>query len=218
MLVIDPQTAVLDAFAHPTLGAFAGVFCGGLITSIGPCVAPRYIAITALTGTQRRAVLPIGVFATGLLAAYVALGWISGALGFLVNASAVIYAILAVGLVVGGLWTLVGLRRRHAHSSTPPQSLGAALLLGMASAFVASPCCTPIVASVVAYSAIAGKPAFGATLLFFFALGHIAPLAAIAFLGGPLRATLVRFAHAQAPAIASGVLMLALGLLYGVLI
>jgi cytochrome c-type biogenesis protein len=216
--VIDPQTAVLEAFAHPTLGAFASIFCAGLITSIGPCVAPRYIAITALTGTERRAVLPIGVFATGLLVAYVSLGWVSGALGFLVNASAVIYAVLATGLIVGGLWTLAGRRRHHAHSSTPPQSLGAVLLLGMASAFVASPCCTPIVASVVSYSAIVGKPTFGAMLLFFFALGHIAPLAAVAFLGGPLRATLVRLAHAQAPAIASGVLMLALGLLYGVLV
>lgn len=216
--MIDPQTAVLDAFAHPTLGAFASVFCGGLITSIGPCIAPRYIAITALTGTERRTILPISVFATGLLSAYVSLGWISGALGFLVNASAVIYAILAVGLAIGGLWTLVGRARNHTHSSTPPQSLGAVLLLGMASAFVASPCCTPIVASVVSYSAIVGKPAFGAMLLFVFALGHIAPLAAVAFLGGPLRATLDRLAHAQAPAIASGVLMLALGLLYGVLI
>lgn len=216
--MIDPQTAVQDAFAHPTFGAFASVFCGGLITSIGPCIAPRYIAITALTGTERRTILPISVFAIGLLCAYVSLGWISGALGFLVKASAVIYAILAVGLVIGGLWTLVGLARNHAHSATPPQSLGAVLLLGMASAFVASPCCTPIVASVVSYSAIVGKPAFGATLLFVFALGHIAPLAAIAFLGGPLRATLDRLAHAQAPAIASGVLMLALGLLYGVLI
>ena len=216
--MIDPQTAVFDAFAHPTLGAFASVFCGGLITSIGPCVAPRYIAISALTGTERRAVLPIGVFATGLLGAYVSLGWISGALGFLANASTLIYAVLATGLIVGGLWTLVVVPCQHAHSSTPPRSLGAVLLLGMASAFVASPCCTPIVAAVVSTSAIVGKPTFGAMLLFFFALGHIAPLAAVAFLGGRLRATIVRFAHAQAPAIAGGVLMLALGLLYGGLV
>ncbi len=216
--MIDPQSAVLDAFAHPTLGAFASVFFGGLITSIGPCVAPRYIAIAALSGKERGAVVPAAVFATGILAAYVSLGWVSGALGFLAGASTLIYAVLASGLIVAGLWTLLRRRHHHEHASTAPRSLGAVLLLGAASAFVASPCCTPIVASVVSYAAIVGKPAFGATLLFFFALGHITPLAAVAFAGGPLRAMMVRVANAQAPAIASGVLMLALGLFYGVLV
>ena len=216
--MIDPQSAVLDTFAHPSLRSFASVFCGGLVTSVGPCIAPRYIAITAFTGTERRSLVPIGVFATGLLSAYVSLGWISGALGFLANASTLIYALLAVGLIVGGLCTLVRKHHDHVERGRAPQSLGTLLLFGMASAFVASPCCTPIVASVVSYSAIVGKPIFGAMLLFFFALGHIAPLAAVAFLGGPIRATMMRLAHAQAPTIASGVLMLALGLLYGALV
>ena len=211
----DPLAAIGEAFAHPTVSVFFSVFLGGLVTSIGPCIAPRYVAIAALAGSTPRSTLLVATFTLGLIATYVSFGWIAGALGTLWTISSAMYAVLAIGLIAGGLWTIVTPPRDHAHASSPPRSLGAALLLGIASAFVASPCCTPIVASVVSYSAIAGKPLFGALLLFSFACGHVAPLAAIGCVGRPLRTMLSRLANAQAPAIASGVLMLALGLLYG---
>lgn len=211
----DPLAAIGDAFAHPTIGVFFTVFLGGLITSIGPCIAPRYLAVAALTGSTSQSAALIATFTLGLIATYVSFGWIAGALGTLWTISSAVYAVLAIGLIAGGLWTIARRPHDHAHAATAPRSLGAALLLGIASAFVASPCCTPIVASVISYSAVAGKPTFGALLLFSFACGHVAPLAVVGLFGKPLRTILSRIASAQAPTLASGVLLLALGLLYG---
>ena len=215
--MIDPLAAIAAAFAHPTALTFFSVFLGGVLTSIGPCIAPRYIAIAAFTGTDRRSGLLVTAYAVGLIGTYVAFGWIAGSLGAIWNVSSTVYAALSVGLLAAGVWTIARPPHRHEEREGLPRSVGAVLLLGMASAFIASPCCTPIVATVISYSAIAGQPAFGAALLLSFALGHVAPLALIPLIARPLRRFVARLATAQGPAIVSGVLMLALGLFYGAL-
>lgn len=213
--MIDPGSALSAAFFHPSTTSFLLVFLAGMMTSIGPCIAPRYIAVAALsaTGTQSRPLLV--AFVTGLVATYVSFGWIAGALGALATFSSAIDAVLSAGLLAAGAWTLVRPGHLHGRASIAPRSWGAALLLGSASAFVASPCCTPIVASVISYSAISGNAVAGASLLLVFSLGHIAPLGALGVAGARARHAFARIASAQAPAIASGVLMIALGLLYG---
>lgn len=56
----------------------------------------------------------------------------------------------------------------------PP--LAVAFAAGLTFALAASPCSTPILAALLAYAATAEAPAAGASLLFTYSLGYIAPL------------------------------------------
>jgi cytochrome c-type biogenesis protein len=78
---------------------------------------------------------------------------------------------------------------------------------GAASALAASPCATPVLATLLAYSATSGDRATGAALLFAYALGYVAPLgAAAAGAGAARRALAARAAAGWVPA-ASGALL-----------
>lgn len=207
------------------------VFLAGTITSVGPCVAPRYVAIAAIVNGYRRPIVPTAAFIAGLVCAFVALGFGAGLLGSTAASSTIIYGSLALGLLCGGLVTLVRAAapqtraecctadRHHAPASSPRDSrtLGGVFLLGAASAFVVSPCCTPVVATIVATSAAIGKPGFGMILLVSFALGHALPLFFAGSIGSIVQRLMRGRVPAQASAIVAGTLMLALAAYYGIL-
>jgi len=221
--MIDPISATLSALTAHSPAAIILVFLAGLATSLGPCVAPRYLAVAAVAGTHRRPLVPISAFIGGLTAAFMAIGFTAGALGALWSISSTVYALMGLALVAGGTIMLVravpGPGSHHEHRETHPgaaavgpnRSLGGIFLLGAASALVISPCCTPVVAAIVATSTAIGQPVLGALLLLSYALGHSLPL----LLAATLRqltgyAARVRL-PVQASAIVSAVLMLALG-------
>jgi cytochrome c biogenesis protein CcdA len=228
--MIDPLSIALESPASHSASAFGLLFIAGASTSVGPCIAPRYIAVAAIAGTARRPGVAIFTFAAGLIGAYVALGFAAGFLGGLWSWSGPIDLALSAGLIAGGTIALVR-AKPHDHSDAhgghacaaprraddgAPRSLGAIFLLGALSAFVLSPCCTPIVAVIAGASTATGKPLEGALLLAAFACGHALPLA-FAGRAGALLARLVPRAATQAPAIVGAVLMLALGAYYGLL-
>jgi len=203
------------------------VFAAGMLTSFGPCVAPRYIAVTAIANASRRPVITIGAFVAGLVAAYVFLGFAAGLLGQLWSLSSLIDVALAASLVAGGIITLIRARpAAHATCShdginAKPLSDGSAggtFLIGAATALVISPCCTPIVAAIVATSSAIGKPALGAGLLALFALGHAVPLLFSGVFGSFVMRRFAVLTVSQAPSIVAGTLMLALGCYYAVLV
>jgi cytochrome c-type biogenesis protein len=100
-------------------------------------------------------------------------------------------------------------------SPTPP-SRPPARAAGLTFALAASPCSTPILATLLAYASTAGDPATGGALLFAYALGYVAPLLAAALFTGALKDILaVRQWSGWVPA-ASGALLLAGGT-YGLL-
>jgi cytochrome c biogenesis protein CcdA len=219
----DPVISALRLLEASPAAAFGSLFTAGLLTSVGPCVAPRYVAVASLTQGRRNPSVAIAAFVGGLTFAYVVLGFAAGALGTLRSASTTIDVLLAGALVGGGCIALVRARPLDAnHHRCEPRgtrerhSLGAAFLLGASSALVVSPCCTPVVGAVAATTTALGNPLMGAALLAAFALGHALPLIGV----GQLRALVERGvppAAAQAPAIVSAVLMIALGLYYGML-
>lgn len=220
--MIDPIAASFLAISSRSPAAVGLVFAAGLITSIGPCVAPRYLAVAAFANGSR-AWVPTLAFVTGLFGAFVALGWSAALLGSVWASSRTIDIVLAVALAGGGIVTLVRASAtadcddRCRSRTRTPRSLGGILLLGAASALVVSPCCTPVVLTVVAASTAIGQPLLGVVLLAAFTLGHAAPL----FLAGGMLSKLQRVlgarVPAQAPAIVAGTLLLALGAYYGVL-
>jgi cytochrome c-type biogenesis protein len=215
--VIDVLDTGLRAVAGRSPLAYPLVFVAGLATSLGPCAAPRYVAVAALANATGRPGRSVALFIAGLVGAYVCLGAAASALGAVRAWSTWIYAGLAVALALGGAMTL--LRDAHAHDEprTGASNAGGAFLLGASSALVVSPCCTPVVAAIAGLTIVSGRASDGVTLLASFGLGHAAPLLAAAFLSGRLSSVLRRAAATPAPAVVSGTLMLSLAAYFGVL-
>jgi cytochrome c biogenesis protein CcdA len=95
--------------------------------------------------------------------------------------------------------------------------MGGAMLLGASFALVVSPCCTPLVAGIVAYTSASGSAAYGSLLLVSFALGHALPIIPVAFGVNRAARLLQRHAVRQAASVVSATLMLALSAYYAVL-
>ncbi|CAI5513361.1 unnamed protein product [Closterium sp. Naga37s-1] len=85
------------------------------------------------------------------------------------------------------------------------------LLAGGAFAFVASPCATPVLASLLAYVASTGDAVLGGALLLVYTLGFVSPLMLAAAFTGALKRLLALRQHALWINPASGALLLATG-------
>jgi thiol:disulfide interchange protein DsbD len=218
--MIDPIAISVDAVAHGNIARLPLVVLAGAITSVGPCVAPRYIALAGVLSGPRRAAT-IGLFVAGMLLSYAALGFGAGVLQLLAGYAAAIYLALAIVLGGAGIATLIREPRcEHAcgEHAGHARRASAVFTLGAASALVVSPCCTPVVAAVIGLSAFDASPLSRALLLGAFALGHAAPLFFLGAGGSLITARLRRWSAGPAPAVISGTLMLALGLYYGLLV
>jgi cytochrome c biogenesis protein CcdA len=224
--MIDATAMSISAVTSHSSVAFASVFAAGILTSFGPCVAPRYLAVTAMANASSRPALTIAAFIAGLTGAYVVLGFAAGLLGSLWSISSVIDIVLAASLVLGGVVTLFRAREPQAtsacsHVHKEPHfggSVGGTALVGAATALVISPCCAPIIVAIVATSSAVGTPGTGAALLAAFALGHAVPLFFSGVAGSLVMRRFARLTVSQAPAIIAGTLMLALGCYYAVLV
>jgi thiol:disulfide interchange protein DsbD len=157
---------------------FAVMFAG-LITSIGPCIAPRYIAILGLCtgrplGTRARI---IGAFVLGTVLGYLTLANVAAVLARTVAFSQIIYVAMSATLIVCAIVTLLRADRHTCASlQNTSESLGGAFLLGLTSCFVISPCCSPVIAGFGVYGA--GQPLNPSILVVAFCAGHFAPLVA----------------------------------------
>lgn len=220
--MFDPISQSLAAVGARSAYAPVLVAVAGVVSSIGPCVAPRLIAVAGLSaGKSRvRALGLVSAFVAGLTAAYAAFGAVSSLLGRATQLSTYIYVIVAAVLAVGGIITLWRGQNDCAHAHQHPSkkgSIGGALLLGASFALVVSPCCTPLVLGILAYTSAAGSPAYGSGLLACFALGHALPIVAVAFGMNGMTAALQRYGIRQAAGVISATLMLGLAGYYAVL-
>ena len=217
--MIDPVSTVIAAIARGDAARIPLVMLAGAVTSFGPCVAPRYVAVAALLGKRRR-MLTIATFVGGILVAYAVLGFGAGMLSVLTGHASVLYLGLATILAVSGARTLLQTSdRAHCHEPArfQPRRLSGTFSLGAASALVVSPCCTPIVAAVLGMTAVDANPLSRVALLTAFALGHAAPLFAAGSVGTLFARRMQIWNASPAPAIVSGTLMLALAGYYGLL-
>jgi thiol:disulfide interchange protein DsbD len=162
------------------------VFAAGILTSFTPCVYPMipvtvtYIG-TAAQGSRRRALSLSVVYVLGLAIVYASLGvvvamlgktfgsftrnpWIYGGVGLL---------ILLFGVVMMGWITIPvpGFAGRMQSEGTRRGGLLGALLIGLASGFVAAPCTAPVLATLLVYVARTRDVVWGGFLLLIFALG-----------------------------------------------
>jgi cytochrome c biogenesis protein CcdA len=217
---MDLYAQSVGAISEHSLYAPVLVFAMGVLSSVGPCVAPRFMALAACVTGNKNAATTVAAFVGGLIAAYVLFGAAISLVADLQVFASSIYAVVALALVIGGMYTLWH-ARAAGHCDHPPVpgvlTWWRTALFGASFAFVVSPCCTPFIIAILVLTARMGSPALGMGLLAVFALGHCVPLLAYGIAGGRLNTLLARFRLDQAAAIASGTLMLALGAYYVVL-
>ncbi len=217
------ETSAVRLVAHGSPVAWVVVFAAGVVSSLGPCASPRLVALCALV-VRSRSPLAVGcTFVGSLVSAYAALGLAGTAVADLVRSASWIYGLIAIAALVGGVVSLAGVwvdHADHAHTLEVPHSndLSAAFLSGIGFALMVSPCCTPIVGAIIAYTTSRGDGAMGAGMLAAFGLGHAAPLVPI-IAGGRSTVRWIRScAWTDAVGVAAASCMIALGGYYALLV
>jgi cytochrome c-type biogenesis protein len=157
-------------------------FLGGVLTASNPCVlvmiplAMAYVGGYAESLSWRYSVFLSLVFAVGLSITFAALGLIAVFMGSLLGdvGSFWTYAVAGICLIMGlhllGVFNFeLPLPTRF---KTPKRGVLGAFLLGLLFGVVSTPCATPILSVLLVYIASKGNYAYGAFLLFAYALGH----------------------------------------------
>jgi cytochrome c biogenesis protein CcdA len=217
--VSDLISTLLRAVAMRSPTAFPLAYAAGIVTSAGPCLAPKIASVVGMSigETQRRRAAVGVAFACGLSCAYALIALSASAFVRLSAASMWVYLSLSAMLILQGVRAIV-CRTTHECSQTSPTganrpSFCQALIAGAAYAFVLSPCCTPIIAS-VAGIASSLAPMHAAGVAAAFGLGHATPVLAGSSLLGWAPHSL---AGREVLAVIGGGTMLALGCYYALL-
>lgn len=177
----------LNSLQTASVVAYVLVFLGGVLTSIGPCnvaMIPLLIGFVAgkkdISRTEGFAISL--AFTIGLAITFSALGVFAAVVGGLFGAGNIWYYAVAVICIVIGLHLLgvlqIPIPDLFARQRERIQRKGllGALLLGLVSGLVSSQCATPVLAAILTLVMAKGAVAYGATLLFVYALGRGVPI------------------------------------------
>ena len=181
--------------------AFAIAFAGGVATGFTPCTYPvlpvtvGYLGSRA-GGSRGRTILLSAAYVLGMATAYAALGMAAAMTGrvfgeatahplaYLVSGNVCIVLSLALFDVVR--FPTPAFLSHLAGAGSRSGGAGGAFLVGAVSGIVVGPCTAPVLGAVLLYVGSSGHPAFGATLLFTFALGMGLPVVALGAFAGLL--------------------------------
>ncbi len=201
-------------------------FSLGLLATASPCVLPLYPGFLAYLGgvgegrlsSRGRYLLGFLVFA-GVLTAMVLLGLVISLAAVSVGrALSAIIPLADTVLIVLGVLLLVGLNPFKALPQAPVPVLSNpylnAFVYGTLYGPLALPCSGPLVVSIFAFSLTAGEALGRLATFAWFGLGFGVPLLALSLLSGAAQRGITRlFArHTRAVNLASGVLLVAIGL------
>ncbi|PDW04648.1 cytochrome c biogenesis CcdA family protein [Candidatus Viridilinea mediisalina] len=200
------------------------VFLGGIVTSIGPCSVASIPLIMAYVGggtavSRGRAFSLAFTFAVGMAITFMLLGIIAALVGGLLGGWSAWFYLLALVCFLIGLHMVGALRLPMPNwfADLPDRihvrGLPGALVLGLAFGIVASQCATPVLAVILTSVMLSQDGmAYGAALLFIYALGRGMPVVAAGTFAGALRQ--LRGMAAWTPWIqrVSGVVIMGVGL------
>lgn len=165
------------------LMSFIAAFLGGVLTSFTPCVYPMipitagYVGSRNLGGSKLKAFILSLSYVLGVAITYSLLGAFAAATGsFFGEISTNPYAyfivaniILIFGLAMLDVFTIPAFVPKSA--SSQKGGVFGAIVIGVASGFVAAPCTAPVLAVMLTYVATTGDILLGWSLLFVFSLG-----------------------------------------------
>jgi cytochrome c biogenesis protein CcdA len=168
-------------------------FGAGFLASLSPCVYPMLPITVGYfgRGEDQGQNKKVGFFVLGQVITLTILGVVAVTLGETFGFSSESRSInifVGIFLLLMGLLSikgklpgfLGGLNQKFNNLGTSPKTNSlSALLLGIGSALVTSPCTTPILSAVLAMMATAGTLFKGTTVMFFYSLGFSAFLALI---------------------------------------
>jgi cytochrome c-type biogenesis protein len=179
---------VNDQLTHLSWVSLTVVGLAGLLTSLSPCLLSMLPIMVGYMGgyeseSRGESVLRAGAFALGLATTLAILGLFAGLFGY-------VYGQVAVGLpiVVSLVAIFMGLNLLGALPLSLPTLNGPnltelnvpaglkAYLLGLTFGIVASPCSTPVLATLLAWISTTGDPVLGGGLLLTYAVGYVLPL------------------------------------------
>lgn len=179
---------VTEQLTSISLTSVGVVWLAGLLTSLTPCTLSMLpIMVGYMGGYEAKgrwpAIAQSAWFALGLATTLAALGLIAGAVGR-------VYGQVGIGLpiIVSVLAILMGLNLLEA-LPLPMPSVGnvdvmnwgvpiavKSYLLGLTFGLVASPCSTPVLATLLGWISATGDPILGAALLLAYTVGYVTPL------------------------------------------
>ena len=179
---------VSEQLAHLTPASVGIIFLAGLLTSLTPCMLSMLpITIGYIGGyetqTRLQAAAQSTWFALGLATTLAGLGIVAAVVGK-------IYGQIGLGLpiVVSAIAILMGLNLLEALPLRLPSVGGLewiskdlppgvrAYFIGLTFGLVASPCSTPVLASILAWISATKDPVVGSVLLLSYTVGYAAPL------------------------------------------
>lgn len=172
---------------HNAVIILAICFAAGIITSLSPCslgllpIVVGYVGGYSDKKDNKRSLIQILFFILGLSIVLTTIGVTCAATGKVFGASQsgpiwsllIASFILVMGLNLLEILTIpmpVIVKQMPTNKSN--NLILYPLIIGGAFAFAASPCSTPVLAAIMAYSSLKANLAFGAVMLFLFSLGQ----------------------------------------------
>lgn len=162
---------------------FLIAFFAGFLVSLTPCVYPLipvgagYIVGNAQNSRAKALFLSL-FYVTGLSITYSGLGILAVLTGSMFgkfSSSPLVNLVSGVFILFFGLWMFDLFHFNFSHNLKPPvykkANFAGALLLGLVSGLMITPCLTPVLGSILAYLSIKQNIVYGCLLLFFFSYG-----------------------------------------------
>jgi cytochrome c-type biogenesis protein len=209
-------------------------FVAGLVSFLSPCVlplVPGYVSLISGVGVEelkahesrllRKTMLNSASFILGFSVVFITLGAISTEVGqLLARYKSILAQVAGVVIILFGLH-LTGIFRINAlyadkrlHNVKGGSTAGGAFLIGFAFAFGWTPCVGPILAVILGFAAAQDSVLKGVALLMVYSLGLAVPFLLTALGVERFLKFYSRFrAHMHAIEVASGALLIALGVL-----
>jgi cytochrome c-type biogenesis protein len=179
------NTLVSEQLAHLTPASVGIIFLAGLLTSLTPCMLsmlPLTIGYIGGYETQTRvqAATQSTWFALGLATTLAGLGILAAVVGKIYGQIGLGLPIVVSAIAILNLLEALPLRLPSTGglewiSQDLPSGVRA-YLIGLTFGLVASPCSTPVLASILAWIAATKDPVLGSALLLSYTVGYAAPL------------------------------------------